>query len=477
MAKKKCSVKKPKKKNWKRKPKGLRVIRENVAGIDVGSEEHYVCGPPNSDGTPNIKVFRATTPELNRLADWLAEQGVESVAMESTGVYWIPLYEVLVGRGLEVVLGNTRELANVPGRKSDMQDCVWLQLLHSCGLVRASFRPPDEYCRVRVLTRDKLNLVEERSDWLRRMQKSLDQMNVRVHRAVSDLSGVTGLAIVRAIVDGERDPMELAKLRDPRCRNSEAVIAEQLTGNWREDHLFSLKHGLQMYDVINEQIAEYDEEILRVLKGLELEELAGTEVPSPNKASKARAIRQRGQEPMREALYRLSGVDLTSIDGVGVETAETVISEYGIDLSMFPREGNFVSHVLLVPRVPISGGKPVKKKKRGTASTRVGAAFRMAALTVQRSQSALGAYYRRIARHKGRDVAVFATARKIAVLVYRMLRWGQAYVDEGAAAYELRYQMARLQSLRTTAGQLGFQLVAIAPEPDAGVDQAAGGAA
>jgi transposase len=474
MAEKRSGVKKKR----KRKAKGLRAIRPNVAGIDVGSKEHYVCCPPTSDEKRNVKVFGATTPQLNELADWLGEQGVESVAMESTGVYWIPLYEILQRRGFEVVLVNSRALSNVPGRKTDMNDCEWIQLLHSCGLLRGSFRPPDEICGLRTLTRDKLNLVEERSDWLRRIQKSLDQMNVRIHRAVSDLSGTTGMAIVRAIVNGERDPLELAKLRDARCRSSEAQIAEQLSGNWRADHLFSLKHGLHMYDFINQQIDNYEQEMMRVLTGLEREELKGTEAPPLKNVNKARAIRKRGQEEFRQAMYRVSGVDLTSIDGVGVEVSEAVYSEYGTDLSMFPHEKNFVSHMLLAPRTPITGGKPIKKhRRRRTAATRVGGALRMAALGVRNTQTALGASYRSIARRKGADVAVFATARKIAVLIYRMLSLGQAYVDEGAAAYEKKYQMARVRGLKSTAAQLGFQLVPTSQEPSPQTDQAAGAAA
>ncbi len=462
MAKRRQPKKQPQKRNGKRR---LRVIRERVAAIDLGSRNHYACGPQQEEKT-NVEVFGATTPQLNRMADWLEEQGVESVAMESTGVYWIPVYEVLESRGFEVLLVNARQLSHVPGRKTDMQDCQWLQLLHSCGLLQGSFRPAEPICRFRTLVRDKRVLVDERSDWLRRMQKSLDQMNVLVHRAVSDLSGATGMAIVRAIVDGERDPRKLAQLRDPRCRKSEAEIAEELTGHWREDHLFSLKQQLRMYDLINQQIEQYEQELGRVLKGMALEEFEGVEAPKLINATKAKAIRKRGQEDLRQALYRIGGLDLTTIDGVGVETAEVVISEYGLDLSMFPSEKNFVSHVLLAPRMAITGGKPIKKKKRGTASSRLSQALRMAALTLRESQSALGAFYRRMARRKGASVAVFSTARKLAIQIYRMLRYGQDYVDEGAAAYEARFQAQRLQYVRRTAREMGFQVVP-ASTPDA----------
>jgi transposase len=407
-----------------------------------------------------VADFGATTPELIRMAKWLKERNVESVAMESTGVYWIAPHEILEAEGLEVVLVDTRQLARVPGRnkKSDPLDCEWIQRLHSCGLLTGSFRPKEAVCMLRTLVRDKGNLVAEVGDWLRRMQKSLDQMNVRVHRAVADIDGVTGMAILRAIVEGERDARKLAKLRDPRCRKSEQEIAEQLSGHWREDHLFSLRQGLKMYDSIQERIADYEKEILRKLAEMEREECQGQEVPKVKNPQKAIKIRSRGDEPMRQALYRMSGVDLTGIDAIGVETVQVILSEYGPDLSCFPTEKQFVSHVTLAPHKPTSGGKPVKKKKRNSASTRVAAALRMAALTLRHSETALGAYHRTIARRIGADVAVFATARKLATLIYRLLRWGQPYVDEGAEAYEKRYQESRIKSLTAKAKELGYQL-------------------
>jgi transposase len=439
---------------------GLPVIRENVAGIDLGSERHWVCAPAVDGIGREVANFGATTPELIRMAQWLKERKVKSVAMESTGVYWVAPHEVLEAAGLEVLLVDTRQLARVPGRnkKTDPTDCEWIQRLHSCGLLMGSFRPKEQVCMLRTLIRDKANLVAEAGDWVRRMQKSLDQMNVRVHRAVSDLDGVTGMAIMRAIVEGERDARKLAQLRDPRCRKSEEQIAEQLSGHWREDHLFSLRQGLKMYDAVQERIAAYDQEILRKLAEMEPEERRGQPAPPVQNSQKAKAIKKRGQEPMRQALYRISGVDVTQIDAIGVETIEVVLSEYGPDLSRFPTENQFVSHATLAPRVPKSGGKPVKKKKRNSASTRVAAALRMAALSLRHSQTALGAYYRSIARRIGGDVAVFATARKLATLIYRLLRWGQPYVDEGAEAFEKRYQQQRIKSLAARAKELGYQL-------------------
>lgn len=440
---------------------GFPVLRADVAGIDIGSEQHWACAPAHTGSGRAVAVFPATTPGVERLAAWLTERGVTSVALESTGVYWIVPHEMLERAGFDVVLVDTRELGRVPGRpKTDRRDCEWIQRLHSCGLLRGAFRPIEQVCLLRTLVRDKGTLVAERSDWLRRMQKSLDQMNVRVHRAVADLDGTTGMAIVRAIVAGERDPQRLAALRHARCQKSERAIAEQLTGHWREDHLFSLQQGLKMYDAIAERIQEYEREILRQLTQMTPTDRRDEQAPPPAQGTKARTIKKRGEDPLRQALYRLSGVDLTQIDALGVETVSVVLSEYGADLTRFPTEKQFVAHVGLAPHRPISGGKPVKKRKKpASASARVGAALRMAALSLRRSQTGLGAYYRRIAQRLGADIAVFATARKLAQWVYRVLRWGQAYADDGAAAYEKRYHEARVKRLATTAKQLGYTLL------------------
>jgi len=444
-----------------RQLEGLPVIRRSVAGIDLGSERHWVCAPTTDRAGREIADFGGTTSELIRMAKWLKERKVDSIAMESTGVYWIAPHEVLEAESFQILLVDTRQLARVPGRdrKTDPTDCEWIQRLHSCGLLKGSFRPREDVCMLRTLVRDKANLVAESGDWVRRMQKSLDQMNVRVHRAVSDIDGVTGIAILQAIANGERDARKLAKLRDPRCRKSEQEIAEQLNGHWREDHLFSLQQALKMHQAIQERIGDYDREILRKLSTMQAEEFRELPVPKVKNPQKAKAIKKRGEEPMREALYRMSGVDLTTIDSIGVETVQVVLSEYGPDLSRFPTEKEFVSHLTLAPRIRTSGGKPVKKKQRNTASTRVASALRMAALSLRHSQTALGAYYRRIARRIAGDVAVFATARKLATLIYRLLRWGQQYVDEGVVAFEKRYQESRIRSLQAKAQELGYQLI------------------
>lgn len=442
-------------KEKRRSPRSLKIIRANAAGIDLGSREHWVCGPQKEDGTPNVERFGTTTPELLRLADWLKEQKVEAVAMESTGVYWIPLYEILDSRGFEVLLVNARHISNVPGRKTDMLDCQWIQLLNSCGLLRGSFRPSDEICRLRALIRERNTMVEERSTWVLRMQKSLDQMNVCVHHAVSDITGVTGMAIVRAIVNGERDPKALASLRDARCRKTEKEIADELTGNWRTEHLFNLRQALKMYDQIDNIIKEYDAEILAYMTKHQPEDSSIIPPPHPSK-SKARTLAKRGQEPLRQALYAYSGFDMTTIDGIGVDTASVIISELGLDFSMFPDENHFVSYLRLVPNLSISAGKKVPSRFKPTTCTRVANALRMAASTLRNSKSALGGFYRRIAWRKGASVAIFATARKLAQLIYRLIHYGQAYVDTGSEAYEARYNQRRLTFLTKALNSMGY---------------------
>jgi transposase len=442
----------------KKSQHGLAPVQMNAAGIDLGSREHWVAGPPHEDGEPNVERFATTTPELCRLADWLKEQHVVTVAMESTGVYWIPLFEILDGRGFEVFLVNARQISHVPGRKTDMLDCQWLQLLHACGLLHGSFRPDDDICRLRALIRERNTIVDQRSDWVRRMQKSLDQMNICVHHAVSDITGVTGMAIVRAIVGGERDPKTLADLRDRRCQKSKFQIAQELTGNWRPEHLFNLAQALKVYDQLGAVLAEYDAEISNYIESLQPPEGKDLSAPPPAAKSKARALAKCGQEPMRQALYRMTGIDLTTIDGIGVDTAAILTSELGLDFSAFPDERHFVSYLRLAPNISISAGKKVPGRFKAVTCTRVCGALRMAATSLRNSKTALGACYRRIAYRKGASVAVFATARKLAQLVYRLVRYGQPYVDAGAQAYEERFSKRRLASFTATLKKMGYKV-------------------
>ena len=444
----------------KRAAQVLKTIQPDSAGIDLGSREHWVAGPPNQDNTPNVKHFGTTTPELIKLAEWLKKQCIKTIAMESTGVYWVPVFEILDTHGFEVLLVNARQIRHVPGRKTDMLDCQWIQRLHACGLLRGSFRPSDKICRLRAMIRERSMMIEQRSDWVRRMQKSLDQMNVCVHHAVSDITGVTGLAIIRAIVDGERDPKTLARMRDRRCLKSEEEIADYLTGNWRPEHLFNLRQALKIYDQICHAIEDYDSEISNYLKEAQPPGAEDLDVPPPYSKSKAKSINKRGHEPMRQSLFRFCGYDLTTIDGIGVDTASVIISELGLVLTSFPTESHFVSYLCLAPNISISAGKKVPGKFKATTCTRVANALRMAATTLRNTKTALGAFYRRVAWRKGASVAVFATARKLAQLVYRLMRYGQAYFDIGSKAYDEDYKKRRIKAYTSTLLNLGYKIEA-----------------
>jgi len=437
----------------------LSVIQPDVAGIDIGSREMFVCGPADPQGRREMRVFATTTQQIQECVRWLKQQKVRSVAMESTGVYWIPVLEIMESSGLEVLLVDTRPLSRVPGRKTDVEDCRWLQTLHSHGLLRGAYRPSEQISELRTIVRQKAVLVRQQADWIRRMHKCLDQMNVRVHHAVKDTKGVTGMAMLRAIVAGERDPRNIAKLRDPGCQKSEAEMVELLTGNWRSDHLFNLKQHMAMYDSAARQIAVYEEEIQRRMQEVTPAGRKDAEAPPLANVEKRKTMKKRDQEKKRQAQYRVMGVDLTTIDGIGVETVEVIMSEYGTEMSKFPTEGEFVKHVGLAPHRPVSGGKVLKNKRKKQKGTRTAEVLRNAATSLKHSRSALGAYYRRMARRKDSGVAVFATARKLGGLVYRMLRYGQQYVDLGQAEYEKRYEETRIRALQSTANQMGYNLV------------------
>jgi len=437
----------------------LPVIRPNVAGLDVGGMQHWVCGPSRADGKPNVRVFSTTTGELNALADWLLEQGVESVAMESTYVYWIPVYELLESKGIDVLLVNARQLHNVPGRKTDFSDCQWLQMLHSCGLLRGSFRPGDAVSRLRALQRQMGNLVAERTRCVQWMQKALDQMNIQVHRAVADITGNTGMAIIRSIVAGERNPAALAVHRNYRCRKSADEIAKHLTGNWREEHLFNLASALRLYDTLGEEITSYEARLLKELAALQAPERRDQPVPPHPNSTKEKSIKREGDQELRTSLWRFAGIDLTRIDGISAGAAQTVLTEIGLKITAFPSEDHFVSWLRLCPKTPISGGKPIKKKRNSLGANRIAGILRMAAASLQRSKSALGAAYRRIARYKGAGLAVFVIARRLAKLIYRMLRYGHDYLDIGEQAYERKFQLRRLAALTQNARALGYTLV------------------
>ena len=446
----------------KKKAQGLRMIRSDVAGIDIGSRENWVCSPQKEPGRPNVKSFATTTVHLEALADWLEQEGVKSVAMESTGSYWIPLYDLLEERGFEVLLVDARKLKRVPGRpKTDVLDCQWIQKLHSCGLLEACFRPSSVMRELRELNRERGNLKDESGRVVQRMQKALDSMNIKIHHAVTDLTGVTGMSILRAIVAGVRDPNELARLRDRRCKKSVEQIAEYLQGTWMGEHLYNLERLVQHYDFLQGHLEHYQQQIIDRLQELSPEERCDQPVPSHPNPKKEKDIKRRGEQELRTALWRFSGSDLTRIDGISVQTALMVISEVGFDIYRFPTSKHFTSWLRVCSPLHRSAGKQSKKKGSGFASTRIATSLRMGSLSLKNSPTAQGAYYRRMSRRKGMSIAIGATARKSAEHVYRSLRWGHEYVDQGAAAYEARFQDNRLRHAQRVAKSMGYTLVPI----------------
>lgn len=433
----------------------LSVIHPHAAGIDIGAAEHYVAVPAGDDPQP-VRRFGACTADLEALADWLAACGVTTVVMESTGVFWIPLFELLEGRGFAVRLVDARQMRRIPGRpKSDVHDCQWLQRLHSYGLLAAAFRPEEPVCVLRSYLRQRHMLVTYAAQHIQHLQKALTQMNVKLQHVVSDVTGVTGLAIIRAIVAGQRDPLALAKLRDDRCGHSEAEIARALYGNWRAEHLFALKQALELYDFYHKQIATCDQHIEKQLH--QFADKSGGQALPP----KARRGRRGGNRPafeVRGALYRMAGVDLTVIEGIEESTALVVLSEIGTDMSRWPTVKHFCSWLGLCPNHRISGGKVLSRRTKPCAN-RAAAVLRLAAFALHRSQSALGAFLRRLKARVGAPKAITATAHKLARLVYSLLKHGTAYVTQGMDEYERRYRERAVHNLGRRAKELGYELV------------------
>jgi transposase len=439
-------------------PSLLKRINVNVAGIDCGSTEHYVAVPPDRDATP-VRAFKTFTSDLHRLADWLAACRVTSVAMESTGVYWIPLYEILEAHGFEVVLVNARHVKNVPGRKSDVADCEWLRELHSVGLLRGSFRPTAAITVLRAYLRHRETLVESAAAHIQRMQKALGQMNLQLHVVISDITGVTGLRILRDIVAGHTNPQDLAQYRDHRCHASEAEIAAALTGHYRPEHLFALKQNLELFDTYQRQLADCDAATEAHLQTLAAEAAAPTH-PLPAPRSTAKPRRNEPRFDIRSPLHQLTGVDLTQLDAIGPYSALRLLAEIGTDMSRWPTEKHFTSWLTLAPKNKISGGRLLSSRTQPSAN-RAAAILRLAAMSLGRTETALGAFYRRLAYRVGKAKAITATARKLAILVYRTLKDGLVYQDPGAAAYDAHHRTRVLRRLRQRATALGFTLVSL----------------
>lgn len=436
------------------KPTGLPVIHDRAAGIDIGARFHVVGVAPDLCDEA-VQTFLAFTGDIERMADWLVSIGIDTVAMESTGVYWVPVYEVLQSRGIEVIVANAREARSVPGRKSDVNDAQWLQRLHACGLLRASFRPERHIAALRAYLRLRERHLDYAAAHIQHIQKALTLMNLQLHHVVSDVTGVTGMKIIRAIVGGQRDPDVLAAMRDVRCKASTETVRAAMVGNYQPEHLFELTQALALYDFYQLRLAECDAEIERALVELNAEKRCPAEpMPRPrHKTVQPNAV----SFDTRPPLYQLTGVDLTQIHGIGPYLALRLIAECGTDLSKWPTAKHFTSWLTLAPGCKISGGKVLSAHTRKTTN-RVSAHLRLAAVTVGRTNTALGAFYRRLAARVGKAKAVTATARKIAVLFYNAMRFGMSYQDPGADHYERRYRERVVKQLHRRAAEFGFTL-------------------
>jgi transposase len=435
----------------------LEVVHPDAAGIDIGNESHYVAVPPTRDIQP-VRRFGCTTAELKTMAGWLKQCGIRTVAMQSTGVYWIAVYDILEAADLEVYLVNARETKNLPGRKSDVQESQWLMKLHTYGLLRNSFRPPQEIRTMRTYWRQRNDLVRAAGRHIQRIQKALTQMNIQLANVLSDVSGMTGQAIIKAILAGERDPHKLAAFRDFRVKASEEQIARSLEGHWQEDLLFVLKQEQKGYEFCQKQMTECDQRLNQYLQQRE-DRSQGATLPE-EKRKERRRKKKKGNTPafdLRAELFRMTGTDLSQIDGIDVTTAMTILSEAGWHMSKWKTEDHFVSWLRLCPDNRISGDKIIGKGRLPT-NNRVTLALKMAASTLRLSNTYLGAQFRRLRTKLGAPIAIKAMAAKLARLVYRMLRYGMQFVDRGAKFYEAQHRKQQITYLKWKAAKLGFQI-------------------
>lgn len=436
----------------------LEQINPHAAGIDIGSEEVWAAVPPDRDENP-VQVFPTFTADLKRLTEWLATCRIETVAMEATGVYWIPLYDILEAAGFQVCLVNARHLKNVSGRKTDVLDCQWIQQLHTYGLLSPSFRPPEQIVALRSLVRHREMLVQYRSAHIQHMQKALTQMNLRLTSVLSDITGVTGMKIIRAILAGERNPQILAEFREPGCKKSEAEIAKSLEGHYKRELLFTLKQAVELYDFYDRQLRECDAELEKMYQEFEPPDQPGTPPPSPKRTKRRK---NQANFDLAKGLYRMTGVDLVQIDGVDELTIQKVLSEIGTDMSRWPTVKHFTSWLRLCPNNKITGGK-VKQRGVQPTTNRASTALRVAAASLKNSQSALGAFYRRMRARLGTPAAITATAHKLARIIYCLLKERKSYHDFGADHYEQEYRTRVLRNLNRRAAKLGFRLEPVEP--------------
>jgi transposase len=450
-----------KKKQYKKRKNtsvSLHVLQANSAGIDIGATEIFIA-VPDGRSSETVRRFDTFTDDLHEAAQWLKECGIKSIAMESTGVYWIPIFQILDAYGFDVVLVNARHVKNVPGRKTDVQDCQWLQYLHSVGLLRGSFRPDQDVCAVRSLLRHRDSMVKAASSHVQHIQKSLTQMNLQIHHAISNITGVTGLAILDAILAGERNPEILANLRDPRIKADRKTIVKSLTGDYRTEHLFTLKQALQAYRHYRQMIHDCDTEIERHLK--EFESRIDFDDPSdpPTQATRKKS---RGNEPafdLKLHMYRLLGTDLTGVDGISDLTAHVFFTEVGPDLSKFKTVNHFCSWLGLCPNNKISGGKILSSRTR-PGSNRLAQALRISANSLWHSKSYLGDYFRRMRGRHGAPKAITATAHKLARIIYHLVKNQKRFDDTIFAEQEEKHQIRLRQRVINQAKSLGLQLVA-----------------
>ena len=451
----------PRKKGKPKSDRAMSMVHPNAAAIDVGAT--LLMAAVRADRTPEpVRSFGTFTTDLHRLVDWFAECGVETVAMESTSVYWIPIYELLDARGFAVFLVNARDAKHVPGRKTDVSDAQWLQRLHSYGLLRASFRPKGQFTALRAYVRQRERLLEYAASHIQHMQKALTEMNLQLHHVVADITGATGLRIIRAILSGEHDPKVLAGLRDYRCHATVETIEKALTGSYRAEHLFALEQALALYDAYHEKVSACDARIEAVMKDLSIGRGHDTGALTP---SRRRTDQVNGLAfDVRSALFALLGKDITKIDGFGPYLSLKLVAECGDDLSAWPSAKHFTSWLGLAPNNKISGGKVLSARTKRSGS-RAAALLRLAAVTVGRTDTALGAFYRRLSARIGKAKAVTATARKIAVLFYNAVRHGMEYVDPGASFYETRYRKRVVDNLHRRAKAFGFVLQPLEPGP------------
>src|SRR5713101_7230644 len=434
--------------------RSLEVIHPDAAGIDIGNESHYAAVPPSRDSQP-VREFGCTTAELKAMAAWLMKCRIRTIAMQSTGVYWVAVYDILEQAGLEVYLVNARDTKNLPGRKSDVQESQWLMKLHTYGLVRNSFRPSQEIRVMRTYWRQRNDLVQSAGRHILRIQKALTQMNLQLANVLTDISGATGQAIIKAILAGEHDAHKLAEFRDPRVKASEEQIAQSLEGNWQPDLLFLLKQEQDGYEFCHKQMAECDRQLAQYLQQRE-DRSHGA--PLPEEKRKGRLKKKKGNAPqfdLREGLFRMTGTDLTRIDGIDVMTATTVISEAGYDMSKWQTENHFVSWLRLCPDNRISGNKVIGKGRLPTNNP-ISIALKMAASTLRLSKTYLGAQFRRLRTRLGAPIAIKAMAAKLARLVYHMLRYGMQYVDQGAAFYEAQHRQLQIKQPQVESQQAGI---------------------